>query len=106
MGTRISGTGAVVGKRIVSNEEFVSLCSKNDDKTSLAREFADKVKAENKETSAEWIRVRTGIEQRVWIDTWHTRQDGLEGPGITMDQWVKDPSSGINTSDLAAEAAL
>ncbi|MBS3756851.1 MAG: ketoacyl-ACP synthase III [Desulfobacterales bacterium] len=106
MGTRISGTGAALGKRIVSNEEFVSLCSKNDEKTSLAREFADKVKAENKETSAEWIRVQTGIEQRVWIDTWHTRQDGLEGPGITMDQWEKDPSSGINTSDLAAEAAL
>jgi len=48
MGTRISGTGAVVGKRMVSKKEFVSICSKNGDKTSLARGFADKVKAENK----------------------------------------------------------
>lgn len=105
MGTKISGTGAVVGKRVVSNEEFVALCKKNDNKTELARQFANKAKAENKQINAEWIRMRTGIEQRVWINTWHTRQDGLEGPGITMDEWMKDPSSGINTSDLAAEAA-
>ena len=105
MGPRISGTGAVVGKRVVSNAEFVALCKKNDTKTALAGQFADEFKAENKELNAEWIRIRTGIEQRVWIDTWHTRQDGLEGPGITMDAWMQNPSSGINTSDLAAEAA-
>ncbi len=105
MGTKIIGSGAVVGKRTVSNEEFVEICKRNDDKTELARQFADKVNAEDKETSAEWIRLRTGIEHRVWIDTWHTRHDGLEGPGITMDEWVRDPSSGVNTSDLAAEAA-
>ncbi len=105
MKTKISGTGVVLGKRVVTNEEFVELCKKNDEKTELARQFAEKAKAENKETNADWIRMRTGIEQRVWIDTWHTRQDGLEGPGVTMEEWMEDPGAGINTSDLGAEAA-
>ncbi|MCP4600204.1 MAG: ketoacyl-ACP synthase III [Proteobacteria bacterium] len=105
MKTRISGTGVVLGKRVVTNEEFVALCKENDNRTELARQFAEKAKADNKETNAEWIRIRTGIEQRVWIDAWHTRKDGLEGPGVTMEEWMEDPGACINTSDLAAEAA-
>jgi len=105
MKTKISGTGMVLGKRVVTNDEFVALCKKNDDKTELARQFAQKAKAENKETNADWIRIRTGIEQRVWIDTWHTRQDGLEGPGVTMEEWMENRGACINTSDLAADAA-
>ncbi len=106
MGIRVCGTGAVVGARSVSNEEFVEICRENDKRTESAREFAKKAKDENKETDPSWILKRTGIKERVWIDNWHLRNDGLEGPGITLEQWEEDPTSGINTSDLAAEAAI
>jgi 3-oxoacyl-[acyl-carrier-protein] synthase III len=102
MGIKVCGTGAVVGGRSVTNKEFVEICRKNDERTDSARKFAQKAKDENKETNSNWILTRTGIKQRVWIDNWHKRKDGLEGPGITLDQWEQDPSSGINTSDLAA----
>ena len=61
MRTRIAGTGSYVPDRVITNQDLTQWM----------------------DTSDEWIRQRTGIEKRHWLD----------------------PKSGIGVSDMALEAS-